>query len=55
MAGYTRKGKKGGFVGNLAKIGGQRSKLQLAGDMRPENFQKAASFKKAGKQMHRKA
>ena len=54
MAGYGKKGKRGGFVGNLAKVGGQRSKLQLAGDMRPENFQKAASFKKAGKQMHRK-
>lgn len=54
MAGYGKKGKHGGFMGNLAKMGGQRSKLKLAGDMRPENFGHAASFKKAGKQAHKK-
>ena len=54
MAGYGKKSKRGGFVGNLAKMGGSRSKLKLAGDMRPENFASAASFKKAGKQAHKK-
>ena len=53
MAGYGRKGKGGGFVGNLSKMGGAKSKLKLAGDMRAENLQ-GASFKKAGKQAHKK-
>lgn len=54
MAGYGRKMKSGGFTGNLAKLGGRTSKLKLAGDMRPEHFKNAASFKKAGKQAHKK-
>lgn len=51
MAGYG-KSKKGGFVGNLAKLGGKQSKLKLSGDMRPENM--TPSFKKASKQAHKK-
>ena len=54
MAGFGRS-KKGGFSGNLVKLGGKSRKLKLAGDMRPENFQKAASFKKAGHQAHKRA
>lgn len=54
MAGYGRKSKSGGFTGNLAKLGGGSRKLKLAGDMRPEHFQHGASFKKAGKQAHKK-
>jgi hypothetical protein len=54
MAGYGRKSKSGGFTGNLAKLGGTKKKLKLAGDMRPEHFTKAASFKKAHKQAHKK-
>lgn len=53
MAGYG-KSKRGGFVGNLAKLGGSGKKLKLAGDMRPEHFKQGASFKKAGKQAHKK-
>jgi hypothetical protein len=52
MAGY---GKKGGFTGNLVKLGGKSSKLKLAGDMRPENLKGSASFKKASKQPHKRA
>lgn len=52
MAGYG-KTKRGGFVGNLAKLGGSSTKLKLAGDMRPENF-KGHGFKKAAKQAHKK-
>jgi hypothetical protein len=54
MAGYG-KSKRGGFSGNLVKLGGAHKKLKLAGDMRPEHFAKAASFKKAGKQAHKRA
>jgi len=56
MAGYGRKMKSGGFTGNLAKLGGRKSKLKLAGDMRPEHFsgKTAPSFKKAHKQAHKK-
>jgi hypothetical protein len=53
MAGYARNSKKGGFVGNLAKLGGSRRKLRLAGDMRPENLTNS-TFKKASKQAHKK-
>ena len=45
-------GKKGGFVGNLAKLGGKSSKLALKSDMRAENM--TPSTKKAGKQAHKK-
>lgn len=45
--------KSGGFVGNLAKLGGKSSKLKLAGDMRPENMVHG-SMKKAGKQAHKR-
>ena len=30
------KAKHGGFIGNLAKLGGKSHKLKMAGDMRPE-------------------
>jgi hypothetical protein len=49
----TRKSKRGGFVGNLAKLGGSKRKLHLAGDMRGENMVHP-SFKKAAKQAHKK-
>lgn len=51
MAGY--KSKKGGFVGNLAKLGGKSSKLRMAGDMRPGNVVSGMS-KKGAKQAHKK-
>jgi len=47
------KTKRGGFVGNLAKLGGSRRKLHLAGDMRGENLVHSM-FKKAAKQAHKK-
>jgi hypothetical protein len=53
MAGYGRKSKRGGFVGNLAKLGGSRRKLELAGDMRPENTVHP-HLKKGVKQAHKK-
>jgi len=53
MAGYGKKSKRGGFVGNLAKLGGSSRKLKLAGDMRPENLTNS-TFKKASKQAHKK-
>jgi len=49
----TRKSKKGGFVGNLAKLGGRHRKLHLAGDFRTENAVHP-SFKVAAKQAHKK-
>jgi len=52
MAGMT-KGKRGGFVGNLAKLGSHGRKLSLSGDMRPENMVHG-SMKKAAKQAHKK-
>ena len=54
MAGYG-KSKRGGFSGNLVKLGGRSHKLKLAGDMRPEHFKGAASYKKASKQPHKRA
>lgn len=54
MAGYGKsKSKRGGFVGNLAKLGGARHKLSLAGDMRAENMTHS-TMKKATKQAHKK-
>lgn len=52
--GYGKKSKSGGFTGNLAKLGGSKSKLKLNGDMRPESLQGSATFKKASKQAHKK-
>ena len=54
MAGYGKsKSKRGGFVGNLAKLGGSKRKLSLAGDMRSENLTHG-TMKKASKQAHKK-
>lgn len=53
MAGGYGKSKRGGFVGNLAKLGGKSRKLSLAGDMRPENMVHG-SMKKGIKQAHKK-
>jgi hypothetical protein len=53
MAYGKQKGKRGGFVGNLVKIGGAKRKLVLAGDFRPENTH-SGSFKKANKQAHKR-
>jgi hypothetical protein len=50
---YGRKMKGGGFVGNLAKLGGSHPKLHLTGDMRPEHLQSSGA-KKAHKQAHKK-
>jgi hypothetical protein len=50
MAGRT---KRGGFVGNLAKLGGSSRKLALKTDMRGENLTHG-TFKKAAKQAHKK-
>jgi hypothetical protein len=52
MKGYG-KSKRGGFVGNLAKLGGAKHKLSLAGDMRVENLTHG-TMKKANKQAHKK-
>jgi len=52
MKGYG-KSKRGGFVGNLAKLGGAKHKLSLAGDMRVENMTHG-TMKKANKQAHKK-
>ena len=51
MKGHSSK--RGGFVGNLAKLGGKSPKLKLAGDMRPENMA-SGTMKKAGKQAHKR-
>jgi hypothetical protein len=53
MAGYGRKSKRGGFVGNLAKLGGSKRKLSLTGDMRPENTVHP-NITKGPKQAHKK-
>lgn len=45
--------KRGGFVGNMAKLGGSGSKLKMSGDMRPENMVKQTA-KKGAKQAHKK-
>lgn len=51
--GMARKAKSGGFVGNLAKLGGGSRKLALKTDMRSESMPHP-SMKKAGKQAHKK-
>ena len=54
MRGYGKsKAKHGGFVGNLAKLGGSKRKLAVATDMHSENLTHG-SFKKAHKQAHKK-
>lgn len=47
------KGKRGGFTGNMAKLGGSRKKLKLTGDMRAENMVHPA-LKRGSKQAHKK-
>ncbi len=49
----ARKSKSGGFVGNLAKLGGHGRKLALKTDMRSESMPHG-SLKKASKQAHKK-
>jgi hypothetical protein len=55
MKGYgsSNKSKRGGFSGNLVKLGGSSRKLALKTDMRNETM--APSFKKAHKQAHKRA
>lgn len=54
MAGYGKsKSKRGGFVGNLAKLGGAKHALSLKSDMRGENMTHG-TMKKATKQAHKK-
>ena len=52
MAGYG-KSKKGGFSGNLVKLGGSSRKLTLKSDMRAENMK--PSMGKGSKQPHKRA
>jgi hypothetical protein len=54
MAYGKSKSKRGGFLGNMVKIGGAKKKLKLAGDFRPENTA-TGGFKKAAKQAHKRA
>ena len=51
MAGYGSK--RGGLIGNLAKLGGRSRKLNLKTDMNKESAVHP-SFKKAQKQAHKK-
>ena len=50
---YARKGKRGGFTGNMAKMGGAKRKLALKTDFRSENAVHP-SFKVGNKQAHKK-
>jgi hypothetical protein len=54
MAGYGKgkSSKGGGFVGNLAKLGGSSKKLNLKSDMKPEGA--ITGLKKGAKQAHKK-
>ena len=52
MKGYGRS-KRGGFTGNLAKLGGGHRKLALKTDMRNEHLVHA-DFKKGAKQAHKR-
>lgn len=54
MAGYGqgKSGKGGGFVGNLAKLGGKGRKLKLDSDMQTKGD--SMSLKKASKQAHKR-
>lgn len=47
-------GKKGGFVGNLSKIGGSGSKLKLKSDMKDTSYA-LTSKSKGAKQAHKRA
>ena len=47
------KTKRGGFVGNLAKLGGGKRKLALNSDFRNDSAVNS-TFKKASKQAHKK-
>lgn len=46
--------KSGGFVGNLAKLGGSSKKLSLKSDMVKGGNMSHPTMKKAGKQAHKK-
>ena len=46
--------KKGGFTGNMAKIGGKSKRLSLKSDFRNDSAVNS-TFKKAAKQAHKKA
>ncbi len=50
MAGKT---KRGGFIGNMSKLGGSGKKLALKSDMRSESMVNS-TLKKASKQAHKK-
>jgi hypothetical protein len=54
MAGYGRgkSGKGGGFIGNLAKLGGKGKKLSLQSDMQTKGD--SVGLKKASKQAHKR-
>ena len=54
MAGYGKSKKSGGFVGNLAKIGGSARKLSLKSDM-SSGSTVHPHIKKAHKQAHKRA
>lgn len=45
--------KRGGFSGNLAKLGGRKRMLSMKTDMRNEHLVHG-DFKKAGKQAHKR-
>jgi len=45
--------KSGGFVGNLAKLGGRSRKLAIKTDMRNEHLVHS-DFKKGAKQAHKR-
>ena len=53
MAGYGKGAKKGGFTGNMVKLGGSKRKLSLTGDMRAENLVHPA-LKRGQKQAHKR-
>lgn len=53
MAGRGGRSKRGGFVGNLAKLGGGSRKLALKTDFRGENAVHG-SLKTAAKQAHKR-
>lgn len=49
----TGKSKKGGFTGNLVKLGGNKKRLALKTDFRSDSAVNP-SFKKASKQAHKR-
>lgn len=54
MAYGKSRSKRGGFLGNMVKIGGARKKLSLKSDMRSDSLN-GATIKKASKQAHKRA